>query len=166
MGLGIGLRGRFLVQPALLFEPGPFPGLPGPVVGPKGPQIGKETGAGFIILSSLRSAQLRAGPEKAANATCHLLKSCWSAVADKMTSSSPTRWGPRQTCSKCAANWRHHPAALRAKMRLAKTLPPGSVPKSAPNLRNLERSDSRDPSPGPPGGGEANNNIRNSLKHS
>ncbi len=46
-----------MVQPALYFEPGPFPGLPGPAVGPKGPKIGQKPGAGFIILSSLGSAQ-------------------------------------------------------------------------------------------------------------
>ncbi len=39
MGLRIGLRGSCLVQPALFFEPGPFPGLPGPAVGPKGPDL-------------------------------------------------------------------------------------------------------------------------------
>ncbi len=44
------------MQPALFFEPGPFPGLPGPAVGPKGPNIGHKPGAGFIILSSLRFA--------------------------------------------------------------------------------------------------------------
>ncbi len=57
MGLIIGLRGRLLVQPALFFEPGPFPELPGPAVGPNGPKIGQKPGAGFIMLSSLRSAQ-------------------------------------------------------------------------------------------------------------
>ncbi len=57
MGLRIGLRGYFVVQPALFFEPGPFPGLPGPAVGPEGPKIGQKPGAGFIILSPLRSAQ-------------------------------------------------------------------------------------------------------------
>ncbi len=50
-----------MVQPALFFEPGPFPGLPGPAVGPKGPKIIQKPGAGFIIVSSLRSAQLYAG---------------------------------------------------------------------------------------------------------
>ncbi len=51
------------MQPALFFEPGPFPGLPGPAVGPKGPKIGQKPGAGFIILSSLGSAQFsRAAP--------------------------------------------------------------------------------------------------------
>ncbi len=45
------------MQPVLFFEPGPFPGLPGPAVGPKGPKFGQKPGAGFIILSSLRSAQ-------------------------------------------------------------------------------------------------------------
>ncbi len=44
------------VQPALFFEPGPFPWLPGPAAGPKGPKIGQKSGAGFSILSSLRSA--------------------------------------------------------------------------------------------------------------
>ncbi len=58
MGLRIGLRGLFLVQPALFFEPGPTTGLPGPNVGPKGPKIGRKPGAGFIILSSLRSAPI------------------------------------------------------------------------------------------------------------
>ena len=38
MRLRIGLRGCFSVQPALLFEPGPFPGLPGPAGGPEGPK--------------------------------------------------------------------------------------------------------------------------------
>ncbi len=56
MGLRIGLRVWFLVQPALFFEPEPFPRFPGPAVGPKGPNIGQKPGAGFIILS-LRSAQ-------------------------------------------------------------------------------------------------------------
>jgi hypothetical protein len=58
MGLIIGLQGNLLVQPALFFEPGPFPGLPGPAVGPKGPKIGQKPGTGFIIKSSLRSAKL------------------------------------------------------------------------------------------------------------
>ncbi len=49
-----------------LFEPGPFPGLPGPAVGPKGPKIGQKPGAGFIFLSSLRSAQKPSGPHLAA----------------------------------------------------------------------------------------------------
>ncbi len=40
-----------------LFEPGPLPGLPGPTVGPKGPKIDQKPRAGFISLSSLRSAQ-------------------------------------------------------------------------------------------------------------
>ncbi len=44
MGLRIGLRGGFVAQPALFFEPGPFPGLPGPAVGPKGPKIGLNPG--------------------------------------------------------------------------------------------------------------------------
>ena len=43
----------------MFFAPGPFPGLPGLAVGPKEPKIGQKPGAGFIILSSLRSAQLR-----------------------------------------------------------------------------------------------------------
>ncbi len=30
------------MQPALFFNPGPFPGLPGPAVGPGGPKIGRE----------------------------------------------------------------------------------------------------------------------------
>ncbi len=47
MGLKIGLRVCFVVQPGLFFEPGPFPGLPGPAVGPKGPKIGQKPGAGF-----------------------------------------------------------------------------------------------------------------------
>ncbi len=46
-----------MVQPALFFEPGPFPGLPGPTVGREGPKIGQKPGAGFIILSPLRPAQ-------------------------------------------------------------------------------------------------------------
>ena len=55
-----------MVQPALLFEPGPFPGLPGPAVGPKGPKIGKKTGADHIILPKVcpdksRSASLEGG---------------------------------------------------------------------------------------------------------
>ena len=41
-----------MMQPALCFEPGTFPGLPGPAVGPQGPKIGQKPGAGFIILSS------------------------------------------------------------------------------------------------------------------
>ncbi len=49
MGRIIGLRRCFLVQPELLFEPGPFPELPGPAVGPKGPKIDQKPGAGFII---------------------------------------------------------------------------------------------------------------------
>ncbi len=46
-----------MAQAALSFEPGPFPGLPRPAVGPKGPKIGQKSGAGFIILSSLRFAK-------------------------------------------------------------------------------------------------------------
>ncbi len=49
------------MQPALFCEPGLFPGLPGPAVGPKGPEIGRKPGAIFIILSSLRSAQVPLG---------------------------------------------------------------------------------------------------------
>ncbi len=44
--------------PALSFEPEPVQGLPGPAMGPKRPKIGQKTGAGFIILSSPRFAQL------------------------------------------------------------------------------------------------------------
>ncbi len=40
MGLIVSLRGKFVVQPAIFFEPDPFPGLPGPAVGPGGPKIG------------------------------------------------------------------------------------------------------------------------------
>ncbi len=47
-----------MVQPALSFEPETVPGLPGPAVGPKGPKIGQKPEAGFIMLSSLRSAQV------------------------------------------------------------------------------------------------------------
>jgi hypothetical protein len=39
-------------------EPGPFPGLPGRAVGTQGPKIGQKPRAGFIILSSPRSAQM------------------------------------------------------------------------------------------------------------
>ncbi len=46
-----------MVQSALFFEPEPVPSLPGPAVGPKEPKIGQKPRAGFIILSSLRSAQ-------------------------------------------------------------------------------------------------------------
>ncbi len=45
------------MQPVLCFEPEPVPKLPGPAVGPNGPKICQKPGAGFIILSSLRSAQ-------------------------------------------------------------------------------------------------------------
>ena len=58
MGLIIGRRGEFSVQPALFFEPGPFPGLPAHAVGPKGLTIGQKPWAGLIMLSSLRSAQI------------------------------------------------------------------------------------------------------------
>ncbi len=70
MGPRIGRRGCFLVQLALYFEPGPFSGLPGPAVGPKGPKIGSKPGAGFVILSSLRSAQVL-GTMPAGDATSH-----------------------------------------------------------------------------------------------
>ncbi len=46
-----------MVQTALFFEPELVPRLRGPAVGPKGPEIGQKPGAGFIILSSPRSAQ-------------------------------------------------------------------------------------------------------------
>ncbi len=53
-----------MVQSALFFEPGPFPGLPEPPGGPGGPKIGHKPKAGFIILSSIRSSQQGiAGPD-------------------------------------------------------------------------------------------------------
>ncbi len=48
----------------LFFEPGPFPGLPGPALGPEGPKIDRKSGAGFIVLSSLRSAQMCEVPNR------------------------------------------------------------------------------------------------------
>ena len=47
-----------MAQPARFVEPGPLPEFKGPAVGPKGPKIGPKPGAGFIILSPLKSAQL------------------------------------------------------------------------------------------------------------
>ncbi len=54
MELGVGLRCKLLVQPVLFFEPGPFPGLPGPPWAKTRP----KPGAGFMTLSSIRSAQI------------------------------------------------------------------------------------------------------------
>ena len=47
-GLTIGLRGRFFVQPALLFEPGPVPRLPGPQ-GPENRQKNRGRIYHFIL---------------------------------------------------------------------------------------------------------------------
>ncbi len=47
-----------------------FPELPGPALGPKGPKISQKLGAGFIILSSLRSAR----PESLRNPGGHRLQ--------------------------------------------------------------------------------------------
>ncbi len=41
----------------ILSEPDPFPGLPGPAVAPEGQTSAGESGAGFIFISSIRSAQ-------------------------------------------------------------------------------------------------------------
>ncbi len=47
----------YVILFTLFVEPGLFPELPGPAVGPKGPKISQKTGAGFIMLSSLKSTK-------------------------------------------------------------------------------------------------------------
>ena len=55
----------------LVFEPEPVPRLPGPAVSPKGPKTPKP-GAGFMILSSLRSPSCPAQPGMTADGDVRL----------------------------------------------------------------------------------------------
>ncbi len=57
MALRFGIGGSCFAQRAPLFEGDPFPGLPGPAVSPEGRKSSDESGAEFILLSSIMTAQ-------------------------------------------------------------------------------------------------------------
>ncbi len=76
----------------LFLEPGPLPGLPGPAVGSKGPKIGQNPKAGFIILSSQKSAQSKWLLAAVARARCDKIHAC----ADD----ARRQWGPSMEASR------------------------------------------------------------------